>query len=294
MIAGNLTGRLAATVPRTAWGVYETVNEKVSAAIKNYSAERGIDYRKCRLVACGGAAPAHAVAVAGKLGMAQVIIPFASGVASAVGLLTAPVSFESMQSYRTALSELSPEGFVECFTELEDSILRIISREHATAGKPEIARRLDMRYLGQGFELEVSLPSGADMKNLCGSLPDLFHETYEKCFSTRFPDRDIEIINWKAEITVAGTLPADGCKFAAHNNGASASTGIRNVYSYKENRYVEWPVVNRYDLRQGEKFTGPMLIEDDECTTVIHRGDTVEIDHRLNLIASPVSGRHEK
>ena len=293
-IAGNLAGRLAATVPRTAWGIYETVNEKISAAIKNYSAARGIDYRKCRLVACGGAAPAHAMAVAGKLGMAEVIIPFASGVASAVGLLGAPVSFESMQSYRTALGELSPEGFINRFTELENSILRIISREHTTAGKPEIARRLDMRYQGQGFELEVRLPFGADMKSLCSLLPDLFHETYEKHFFTRFPDRDIEIINWKAEITVAGTAPVDGCTFTAHKNGAGASTGIRNVYSYKDNRYVEWPVFNRYALRQGEKITGPMLIEDDECTAVIHQGDTVEIDNRLNLIASPAVRRHEK
>ncbi len=292
VIAGNLAGRLAATVPRTAWGIYETVNEKVSAAIKHYSAERGIDYRKCRLVACGGAAPAHAMAIAGKLGMAQVIIPFASGVASAVGLLSAPVSFASMQSYRTALSGLSPEGFSKRFTELENSILRSISHEDASAGKPETARRLDMRYLGQGFELEVSLPSGADMKSLYAALPGLFHEAYEKHFFTRFPDRDIEIINWKAEVTVAGTSPVDGCKPADHSNG-DASTGVRNVYSHKDDRFVEWPVVNRYALRQGEKITGPMLIEDDECTAVIHEGDSVETDDRLNLIAAPVLTRHE-
>ena len=293
VIAGNLAGKLGATVPRTAWGIYETVNEKVSAAIKNYSAERGIDYRKCRLVACGGAAPAHATAIAGKLGMAQVIIPFASGVASAVGLLSAPVSFASMQSYRTALSGLSPEGFSKRFTALENSILRSISHEDATAGKPETARRLDMRYLGQGFELEVSLPSGADINSLYAALPDLFHAAYEKHFFTRFPDRDMEIINWKAEVTVAGTSPVDGCKPAGHSNGG-ASTGVRNVYSHEENRFVEWPVGNRYALRQGEKFTGPMLIEDDECTAVIHEHDSVEIDDRLNLLASPVSGRHEQ
>ena len=225
--------------------------------------------------------------------MAQVIIPFASGVASAVGLLSAPVSFASMQSYRTALSGLSPEGFIKRFTELENSILRSISHEDASAGKPETARRLDMRYLGQGFELEVSLPSCADMKSLYAALPDLFHAAYEKHFFTRFPDRDIEIINWKAEVTVAGTLPVDGCKPAGDSNGG-ASTGVRNVYSHKDDRYVEWPVVNRYALRQGEKFTGPMLIEDDECTAVIHERDSVEIDDRLNLVASPVSERHEQ
>ena len=64
-------------------------------------------------------------------------------------------------------------------------------------------------------------------------------------------------------------------------------TGVRNVFSYKDDRYVEWPVYNRYALRQGEKFSGPVLIEDNESTAVIHQHDTVEVDGRLNLVASP-------
>ena len=293
-IAAGLGNRLAATTPRVAWGIYETVNEKISAAIKNYSAERGIDYRKCRLVASGGAAPAHVLAVARKLGVEKVIIPCASGVASALGLLAAPVSFESLLSCRTALNGLSPEDFISRFTELENGILRVISHEDGYSGRPETIRRLDMRYLGQGFELEVNPPAGAGIKDLFALLPDLFHETYEKRFFTRFPDRDMEIINWKAEITVAGSTPMESHVFAGHRNDGAALTGARNVYSHRENRYREWPVYNRYALRQGDTFNGPMLIEEHESTAVIHEDDTVEIDDNLNLVASPASGRHEK
>ena len=287
VITGSLSNRLAATPSRTAWGIHESVNEQVSAAIKSYSAERGIDYRKCRLVANGGAAPAHVLAIARKLGIGKVIIPFASGVASAVGLLTAPVTFESLRSSRTALRGLSLEDFITRFTELENSILRVISYEDQNLPEPVIARRLDMRYRGQGFELEINPPAGTAVENFYSSLPDLFHETYEKHFFIRFPDRDMEIINWKAELTVAGATPIDGYTFAGHENDAGAMTGVRNVFSHKDDRYVEWPVYNRYALRQGEKFSGPLLIEDNESTAVIHQDDTVEVDGRLNLVASP-------
>ena len=288
VITSNLTERLATTALRTAWGIYETVNEKISAAIKNYSAERGIDYRKCQLVVSGGAAPAHALAVARKLGIEKVIIPFASGVASAVGLLTAPVSFENLLSYRVALSELSLEDFIKQFTDLENSILRVISRqvEHT-----RVARRLDMRYLGQGFELEINPPADTDIESFYTLLPDLFRKAYEKQFFTSFPGKDVEIISWKAEITVTDPISIDNYTFAEHQEQADAFTGVRKVYSHQDDRYVEWPVYNRYALQAGEKLSGPMLIEDRESTSVIYADDTVEVDNKLNLIASVASAR---
>ena len=294
VITSSLTERLATTAMRTAWGIYETVNEKISAAIKNYSAERGIDYRKCQLVVSGGAAPAHALAVARKLGIEKVIIPFASGVASAVGLLTAPVSFENLLSYRVALSELSLEDFIKQFTVLENSILRVISREDEHT---RVARRLDMRYLGQGFELEINPPADTDIESFYTLLPDLFRKAYEKQFFTSFPGKDVEIISWKAEITVTDPISIDNYTFAEHQEQADAFTGVRKVYSYQDDRYVDWPVYNRYALQAGEKLSGPMLIEDRESTSVIYADDTVEVDNKLNLIASVASARishHEK
>ena len=291
VITSSLTERLATTAMRTAWGIYETVNEKISAAIKNYSAERGIDYRKCPLVVSGGAAPAHALAIARKLGIEKVIIPFASGVASAVGLLTAPVSFENLLSYRVALSELSLEDFIKQFTVLEISILRVISREDEHT---RVARRLDMRYLGQGFELEINPPADTDIESFYTLLPDLFRKAYEKQFFTSFPGRDVEIISWKAEITVTDPISIDNYTFAEHQKQADAFTGVRKVYSYQDDRYVDWPVYNRYALQAGEKLSGPMLIEDRESTSVIYADDTVEVDNKLNLIASVALTHHEK
>ncbi|MBT7951349.1 MAG: hydantoinase/oxoprolinase family protein [Gammaproteobacteria bacterium] len=287
VITKNLTAQLDTSAARTAWGIYESVNEKTLAAIRNYSAERGIDYRKCQMVITGGAAAAHAMAIARKLGLEKVIIPLASGVASAVGLLTAPISFESLQSYRVALTDLTKEDFKLQFKELENRILQIISQNKVSVNEPKVARRLDMRYTGQGFEIEINLPVDEDLDETYESLTQLFSQAYEKQFFTCFPEQEIEIISWKAEVTTVDSNSIGNYTFDEHKDGGNASVGNRKVFSFKEDIYVDWPVFNRYALQAGEKLTGPLLIEDHETTSVFFEGDVVEIDNNLNLIAKP-------
>ena len=53
----------------------------------------------------------------------------------------------------------------------------------------EVERRLDMRFYGQGHEVEVRLP---DRPAVAG-LADLFHETYARVFATTPLDAAIEI-----------------------------------------------------------------------------------------------------
>ncbi len=285
VITKNLRDQLDTSAARIAWGIYESVNEKTLATIRNYSAERGIDYRKCQMVITGGAATAHAMAIARKLSIEKVIIPLAPGVASAVGLLTAPISFESLQSYRVTLNDLTRKDFKHQFSELENKIQQIISQNKVRTSDPKIARRLDMRYTGQGFEIEINLPVDTDLDQTYGSLKQMFNRAYEKQFFTCFPDQEIEIISWKAEVTTVDSYSIGNYTFDEHKDNGDALAGNRKVFSFKKDKYVEWPVYNRYTLQAGEKLIGPMLIEDHETTSVFFKGDEVEIDNNLNLIA---------
>ncbi|MFT5131833.1 MAG: N-methylhydantoinase A [Gammaproteobacteria bacterium] len=290
----QLSDQLETTASRTAWGIYETVNENVVATIRSYSAERGIDYRKCHLVVSGGAAPAHALAIARKLEIEKVIIPLAAGAASAVGLLAASISFESLQSHRIALSELSLDDFLEQFRVLEDKVLDVLSRSEHDNKETSVIRHLDMRYLGQGFEVEIELPADIDLACSFDTLTSLFIEAYEKQFYSSLAGQDIEIIGWKVEISVTESNSLDKCHFGEYKESTIAPVGTRKVFSFTDKKVHEWPVYNRYALQAGDKFIGPLLIEDHECTSVFHKDDLVEVDNNLNLIASPALNYHEK
>src|SRR4029077_4412803 len=91
---------------RTAWGIHEVVNESMAAAMRRHVAERNRDPRNYSLFAFGGAGPVHAAAVARKVGIPEVIVPLGAGVTSALGLLTAPMAVDLVQSSPALLEDV--------------------------------------------------------------------------------------------------------------------------------------------------------------------------------------------
>ncbi len=77
----------------------------MASAARVHLIEKGRDPRRYAMVAFGGAGPAHAVRVARVLGIGQVLIPPASGAASALGFLAAPLAFEQSRSVLTSLGK---------------------------------------------------------------------------------------------------------------------------------------------------------------------------------------------
>lgn len=99
-------GRQLGLDGRTAWGIYSVVCENMAAAARVHVIEKGHDPRRYPLIAFGGAGPVHAARVARALGTPEVIVPPVSGVASALGFLVAPVSFEFARSLPGELRSL--------------------------------------------------------------------------------------------------------------------------------------------------------------------------------------------
>ena len=269
---------------RAAWGIHESVNEDISRAFRNHASERGFDYRACVMVAFGGSGPAHACRVARKLRVPTVIFPPAAGVMSAVGLLSTPLSFETFRSGRVELSSLTPEAFEARFAPLIDEALSLLKLGDAATGDVTITRRLDMRYRGQGYELEVPLPD-LPAREVLRALPDLYTGVYEQVFAKSFPAEPLEIINWKVEASVplaglSGTPRLDAA------NGGNALKGKRKAYEPVSGRFVDTPVYDRYALGAGDRLEGPALIEERESTGLIGAGDSARVDGHGNLVVT--------
>src|SRR5438477_8976797 len=97
--------KLGLSAVEAAWGIHRVVTESMAAAARVHLVEKGKDPRRYTMVGFGGAGPAHAADVARALGVREVIIPPASGAASALGFLAAPLSFELVRSQPVELSE---------------------------------------------------------------------------------------------------------------------------------------------------------------------------------------------
>jgi N-methylhydantoinase A len=278
---------LEVSAERAAWGIHESVNEDIARAFRNHASERGFDYRACAMAAFGGSGPAHACRVARKLRVPTVIFPVGAGVMSAVGLLASPLSFEIMRSERQALDNLDDAAVASRFAGLVDEAAEHLAEAGLKREEMTVIHRLDMRYQGQGYEIEVGLPS--NLENIISKLPDLFAKAYEVIFSKSFPANAIEIINWKAEV-IGPTPPGVGdYVLDAANPGGDAVKGYRAAFNPDNNAFADCPVYDRYALSAGDSFTGPALVEERESTYVVGDGDVVNVDEHGNLMVS-ISG----
>src|SRR5262245_36417300 len=196
-IADGVAQRLGLDPAQAAWGIHEVINEEVARAFRIHAAERGVDYRRCSMIAFGGSGPIHALRVARKLRIRRVVFPVGAGVMSAVGLLVSPLSFDAARSHRVLLADLGRSEFQHVFDRLVDEAVGRLAEGGVARADMRVARRLDVRYLGQGFELEVAVPVDLDAGAALARVPDLFARRYVELFAVAANDAPLEVVNWK-------------------------------------------------------------------------------------------------
>jgi N-methylhydantoinase A len=282
-IADGVGDALRIPVERAAWGIHEVINEDVARAFRVHASERGVDYRRCSMIAFGGSGPLHAARVARKLRIPRVICPSGAGVMSAFGLLSSPVGFELVRSRRVALARLDGAALRAAFEELAAEAGRFLAEAGIAAADVTRRYRLDMRYEGQGYEIEVPVDGALD-EDLAARLPAAFATEYTKVFGLAFPDKPVEIVNWKVD--ASGPEPGRERTYRLKPEGGAraARRGARPAYFPEAGGFVDCPVYDRYALRPGDAVAGPALIEERESTTVVCPGDAMHVDARLNLV----------
>jgi N-methylhydantoinase A len=280
---------LGLTVMRAAWGMHDIANEDVARAFRIHASERGFDYRQATMIAFGGSGPLQAMAIAAKLNIPRVIFPIGAGVMSAMGLLASPLSFEQARTRRTFIEDIDAATFADLLAPLNETAKQplLAAGLSDTDIRPRI--RLDMRYFGQGHQIEVTVP-GDDPKGAFADLPGLFAERYTSLFGVAPMDEALEIVTWKVE--VEGPPPPLQAGYSVTGSGSGSGRSAAPGETLKGTRTchfgeepVDTPVYDRYALVSGQTITGPALIEERESTCVITPGNRATVDEALNIVA---------
>ena len=290
VIETKIAGPLKLGNARAAWGIHETANEDVARAFRVHAAGRGFDYRQSAMIAFGGSGPIHALRIARKLKIPRVIFPIGAGVMSAFGLLVSPNSFEVIKAEKVLLNQLNAGALTERLNQLVNQASQFLLEAGVAHDSIGIRLRLDMRYQGQGHEIEVPLPQIKDIAHIFNELPRLFADHYARVFSISFLKQPIEIVNWKVEASGPAPPMSERGFFldsfiAATEVDKDFIKGTRNVYFPDRDGFIECPIYDRYKLGPGVVIKGPALIEENESTCVIGLGDLVHVDAGHNLIA---------
>jgi N-methylhydantoinase A len=274
---------------RAAWGIHQVVNENMANAARIHLVEKGRDPRDYNLIAFGGAGPVHAYRVAERLKLNTLVCPLAAGVTSAFGMLTAPLAFDFVQSYVTALSDLDFAVLERLYADMEQHGRALLTAAGVEGGII-LTRSADMRYLHQGFEIRVPLPAGRLTQNDLPALRNAFADEYERLYKRLNPGVEVEVVNWR--LVASGPPPRIVLPGAALTGRSlsAARKGERPVYLPEQSGYVPCSVYDRYVLPLGESFPGPAIVEEHECTVVIGSGATASIDEEQNLVITLPKG----
>jgi N-methylhydantoinase A len=268
---------------RAAWGIHQVVNENMANAARIHLVEKGRDPRDYNLIAFGGAGPVHAYRVAERLKLKTLVCPLAAGVTSAFGMLTAPLAFDFVQSYVASLSELDFAVLERLYADMEKRGRDLLAAA-GVEGEIALTRSADMRYLHQGFEIRVPLPSSRLTKDDLSALRRAFAEEYERLYKRLNPGVEIEVVNWR--LVASGPQPQITLRppEVAGRSLAAARKGERLVYLPEHNGFVPCSVYDRYLLPVGATFSGPAIVEERECTVVIGPDAQASVDKEQNLV----------
>lgn len=275
-IEARVARPLGLTLAEAAWGIHLVVNSNMELATRVVSIERGHDPRHLTLVAFGGSGPVHGCRIAQALRIPRVILPAAAGVTAALGLLSAEVKFDVARSYVRRLDAVDPGHLDTMYREMETQALAVI-RESAVEGEIAIQRTADLRYVGQGYELNVPVPPGALGQRELARVRQAFDGAYEARYGVAAPEEPVEVVTWK--LTAVGAGPRLALPRAPRGAGAEAALcGRRPAYFPEKDGYVDTPVYDRYRLPAGAEIAGPAIVEERESTTVLPPGCGARVD----------------
>jgi N-methylhydantoinase A len=264
--AERVAAALNLATEHAALGISEMVDENMANAARVHAIESGKDVRPRTLIAFGGAAPLHAARVAEKLGISRVLVPVNAGVGSAVGLLRAPVAYETVRGRLMRLGSFEAASVNRLFAEMRAEAEAIV-RRGAPAAKLLEQRSAFMRYRGQGHEIAVALPvrdlAAADRS----TIRELFEAVYRRLYSRAIPGVEIEILSW----VVAVSAPSEGRLGAPAEERASKPkpASRRPIFDPHTGEFEEVDIYRRPDLAPGARISGPAVIAEDETSTVV-------------------------
>ncbi len=292
-LESRIGARLGMTAREAAAGIRRIVDMRMADEVRVVAARRGVDAGAFALLPFGGAGAVHAAAVAEELGIGRILVPERPGAFSALGLLCADVVHDHIRSELRPLARTAAAHAETVFRELEAQARADLAAEGLDARRARHLRELDLRYVGQGYELRVPLDglgAGGLAEPDMGAIRDRFDDRHARIHGHAAREKDIELVSYRLRtvVDVPKYRPRERPGGAPREILDASVTGRRPVW-FDGRVPVETSIVDRARLRPGDRFAGPAIVEQFDATTVVPTGWTASVDAHANLLLARAS-----
>ena len=284
-VIAELAGRLGLSVEEAAEGVLTILNANMANAIRSRTVQKGIDPRAFALVAMGGAGPLHGADVAAMLSIPEVIVPPYPGITSAMGLLTTDLKYDEIRTQFQTSASPDLARLTSGFEEMEAALVARFKADRVPDEAASFIRTGDLRYVGQGYELQIDFPLGPlTIESLVGVWQE-FHDRHAAEYGHAFTASTIEIVNIR--VSGIGRLPKLPALKAAVGGPLKEAELRRNRCVFRVGGSLEafdTPVYQRTRLPVGTPFAGPAIIVQQDSTTVVPPGAEAHVHPSGSII----------
>ena len=267
-----------------ALGILTIVDANMVLATRMVSVERGYDPRDFTLVAFGGAGPLHAISIAAELGVRRVLVPESPGILCALGLLVTDMRADYVRTALGLTARPAPRTWPRSGPSWRGARQAGWPTRRSARDSRLLERTVDMRYLGQNYELPVPSPGGAWDEAAQAELERRFHAAHERTYGYAAEDEPIQLVNFR--VTAYGLTPH--IRLRQHRAGDAA----RRRRPSSASASVSWargaspeptPIYDRARLQPGHEIVGPAIVEQLDTTTLIGPGQHARLDEYRNL-----------
>ncbi len=279
VVEKKLCGPLKMDLLTAARGIIQVANANMVRGIRVVSVERGYDPRDFTLIPYGGAGPLHAVALAKELKIPKVLVPPIPGILSAMGMLISDIRHDFVLTRIIPISKASPDVLEPVFQDLQQKALDMLGREGVERKEAILLKYVDVRYVGQSFEIRVRFDGEVCTTDPIQELVRNFHVEHEKRYGHKDLNAPVELVNFRVEgIGKRESIFLREIPFGNSDPPQESLKSIRKVYFEENQVLLDTRIFERERLLAGNVIEGPAIVEESNATTLIYPGMAGKVD----------------
>lgn len=262
-------------------GVWRVAANQMAEAIRYVTVQRGLDPRSFDLVAFGGGGALHAYGIANDLGLKRIIVPINPGLFSARGIALADFTHDYLSSLVQPIERVDVKQLTATLATLKEKAHADLESEGVKMEARLLQPSLDLRYMGQSTEINVTLPLAADgLMDLSAYVAE-FHRRHEELYTYSVPGEPVELVNLRLRAVGKVSKPP---MQALTKQGNGKPTGKRKAWF--PGGMVDTPVWHRDNLSAGMTIEGPAIVQEMSSATIVPPGATLKVDAIGNLLVT--------
>ncbi|TFG09125.1 MAG: hydantoinase/oxoprolinase family protein [Promethearchaeota archaeon] len=285
VILESISSKIDLNLIDAAQGIVEIVNNNMVDGINEVSVKRGFDPKNFMLLAAGGAGPVHAAKLAQLAGISKIIVPRTASAFCAFGMVISDIRHDYVRPFIYPIRNADLNKINDLFMLMEETGHQTLISEGVKDSDIEFKWSMDMRYIGQIYEVETPIPRETLSQDNIRIIENLFHEKHEMIYGYNDKESDIELVHVRVKaVGKKEKVEIQKTKKSSKLPPEGAIKQSRKVYFHEKGEFIEPPIYDGQLLISGNFIQGPAIIEEPDTTIVVIPDSECLIDEYNNYV----------